>query len=256
MAKKNYLGPSEQELWEFLQEKEIIDTSLVQEIFPDWPKNKIAKVLHRLFRKGYFQRARKNLYFSPKNIKDFYSLGLRIHEGYLGLNSALKFRHLLDYEDFTIFILTKNFQKKIDLKGAQYSLQFIPLQEYFAGFEKIGNFYVSSLEKTFFDCFLKPGLVGYSNLTKALSESKLDWNKFLDYFKLKENRSLCQRTGYILDLMKKEAKFKVPLFVFEYLSKKVKNPVKLAFFGGESKFNKKWKIQDNLGIKNIFSWRY
>lgn len=256
MTKKNYLSRGEQELWEYIREKEIIDIQLVLEIFPEWPKNKIAKLLHHLFRKGYLQRARKNLYYSPLNLKDFHSLGFRIHEGYLGLSSALKFHHLLDYEDFTIFIITKNFRKKIELRGTQYSLQFLPFKEYFAGFEKKDGFYVSSLEKTFFDCFLKSGMVGYGSLTKALSESKLDWNKFLSNFKLKENRSLCQRTGYILELMKQELKFKVPDFVFGHLLPKVRNPVKLASFGGSSKFNKKWKVQDNLGIRNIFSWRY
>ncbi|MFH1637299.1 MAG: hypothetical protein ABIB71_02635 [Candidatus Woesearchaeota archaeon] len=254
MIEKNYLAREEQKIWEYIQNKEIVDNGLVKDIFPELSENKKNKILHSLFKKGYLQRARKDLYYNQKELRSFYHLALRIRGGYIGLGSALRHYNLIEYEDFTISVMTKSFRKKIELKGTQYTLQFIPLKELFTGFEKKEGIYISSIEKTLFDCFLKPGSVGLTNLTKALYNAKLDWHKFISFFKLADNNSLCQRAGYILGLMKKRTGLKVPSFVFEFLMKRVKNPVKLVTFAGKSVFNKKWMLQDNIGEENILSW--
>ena len=256
MNKKNYLTRGEQELWEFIKDKEIIDNELIRQIFPDMPENKRNKMLHNLYKKKILKRARKDLYYNPMELKSFYKLALKIKEGYIGLSSALRYYNLIEYEDFTIFIMTKDFQKKLKLKGMQYDIEFIPLKGLFTGFDKKNNIYISSIEKTLFDCFLKPRLIGFAGITKALYDAKIDWNKFISFFKMTNNHSLYQRTGYILELMKKKNKLKVPSFFFEFLIKKVKNPVKLMPIAAKSKFNKKWKVQDNVGEKNILSWWY
>ena len=256
MDKKNYITREEQKIWEYIKNKGILDNELVKNIFPDVSKNKRNKILHSLHKKGYLKRARKDLYYNPNELKDFYKLALRIKDGYIGLSSALRYYNLIEYEDFTIFVMTKNFQKKIALKGTQYSIEFIPLKNLFTGFEKKEDIYISSIEKTLFDCLLKPRFVGFANITKALYDAKLDWSKFISFFKLAENNSLCQRTGYVLELMKRKTRLKVPSFVFEFLLKKVRNPVKLTPINAKSIFNKKWKVQDNIGEKNILSWWY
>ena len=256
MPKKNYLTRQEQELWEYIKNKEIVDNELVSQIFPEMKANKRNKMLHSLYKKGYLKRARKDLYYNPEQLKSFYTLALKIREGYIGLSSALRYYNLIEYEDFTIFVMTRNSQKKIDLKGTQYSIQFIPLKNLFTGFEKKGDIYISSIEKTLFDCFLKPRFIGFTNLTKALYDAKVNWKSFISFFQPAKNNSLCQRAGYILELMKKKAKLKIPAFVFDSLIKKVKNPVKLMPINAKSTFNKKWKIQDNIGEKNILSWWY
>ena len=256
MDKNNYLSRGEQGLWRFIEDKGIVDTELVRAIFPDMADNKRNKLLHSLCTKGYLKRSRKGLYYNPNKIESFYELALRISEGYIGLSSALRFHRLLDYEDFTIFVMTQSFQKKFDLKGTQYTAEFIPLHNLFTGYEKHERMYVSSVEKTLFDCLLKPGYVGYANITKAFYSADIDWLKFIDFFKLTENRILHQRTGYILELTKKYTKKNIPNFAFGYLLKKVDKPAKLAAVRAKSVFNSKWKIQDNLGEKNILSWWY
>lgn len=256
MSKKNYLTDEEQNVWEYIKDKEIVDNELVKQIFPDMKENKRNKILHSLCRKKYLRRARKDLYYNPLNLRNFYQLAMRIKEGYIGLSSALRYYNLTEYEDFTIFVITRNFRKRIDLEQAQHTIQFIPLHNLFTGFEKKEDMYISTVEKTLFDCLLKPRLVGFTNITKALYDVNIDWHLFLSFFKQTKNNSLCQRTGYILELMKKSTKLKVPQFVFEFLLKKVKNPVKLMPSKAPSKFNKKWKVQDNIGEKNILSWWY
>ncbi len=249
MVKFNYLSRREQEIWDLTQDKEILDKELLEQIFPEYLPNKI---LFNLAKKGFLKRARRDLYYNPLKLSDFNLLALKIRSGYIGLSSALKYYGLLDYEDFTIMVMTTNFQKKRTLPGTKYTLNYIPLKHLFCGYEKKESIYVSSLEKTFFDCFLKPNYVGYTNLTKALYQTKIDWQKFLGFYET-ANNSICQRTGYILDLMKK-TKLKVPVFVLDYLLKRVKSPVKLG--KGKSLYNKKWKIEDGMGEKNILSWWY
>ncbi len=254
MDKKNYLTNVEQMLWGFIRDKKLVDNELVQQVFPDFSENKRNKLLNSLSAKGYLQRARRDIYYNPQRLNDFYTLALRIKEGYIGFGSALRHYNLLEYEDFAMLVATKNFRKKIELKGTQYTIQFVPLHHLFVGFEKKNDIYVSTIEKTFFDCFLKPRFVGFTNLTKALYDAKIDWHEFIRYFTLTKNNALCQRTGYILELMKKTTKLEIPSFVFAFLLRRVKHPVKLLPIRGRSMFNKRWKVQDNLGEKNILSW--
>ena len=256
MAKKNYITREEQKIWEYIKDKEIINNELVKRIFPDISKNKRNKILHNLYRKGYLKRAQKDLYYNFLELKSFYKLALNIREGYIGLSSALRYYNLIEYEDFTIFVMTKDFQKKMVLKGTQYSIEFVPLNSLFTGFESEEDIYISSIEKTIFDCFLKPGFIGFTNITKAIYDAKIDWNKFIKFFKLTENNALHQRTGYILELMKAKTKLDIPSFVFKFLLRKVKNPVKLTSSNAKTVFNKKWRIQDNIGENNILSWWY
>ncbi len=256
MHKKNYLSPQEQQVWELLQDKEILTSEQLQQVFPEHSPHRINRLLSHLHKKNYLRRIRKGEYYNPRAIKDFYSLALKLKEGYIGLSSALRHHNLLDYEDFTIFIITQKFRKSIKLEGTQYVLKFLPLQP-FTGFKKKDNIYISTPEKTLFDCFLKPTQVGYSNLTQAIYRLKsINWKEFLSYFSATDNSSLYQRTGYILEMMKRELNLKVPAFVLNFLASKVKMPVKLVSGIGNTTFNSKWKVQDNLGQGRILSWRY
>lgn len=254
MIKENYLVLEEQRIWCYIKDKDIINNESLAQLFPDWKENKRNKILHSLYRKKYLLRARRDLYYNPEKIQTLYSVALQIHEGYVGLHSALKWYNLSDYEDFTIIIITKNFQKKISMKGSQYEIHFIPLHNLFMGYERKDGIIVSNLEKTFFDCFLKPNMVGYSIITKALFDAEINWKLFISYFAEADNSALYQRTGYILELLQKKTKKKIPPFVFETLKKKIKNPVRLLAVPGQTTYNSDWKVQDNIGEEKILSW--
>ena len=254
MLHKNYLSREEQRLWEYIEDKDIIDTEMVRLVFPDFKETKINKLLHNLAKKEYLQRARKDLYCNPEQLKSYHKVALRIRTGYIGLSSALRYYNLIPYEDFTIFVITESYRKKVDIKETKYTLQFIPLGKFFTGFEKKDEIYISSIEKTLFDCLLKPRSIGLANISQAFYEAKIDWHKFISFFKLTKNNSLYQRTGYLLELLKKKTKLKVPGFVFKFLLKNVKYPVKLTPNKTQSKFNKKWLIEDNIGEDKILSW--
>ncbi|MFH1510086.1 MAG: type IV toxin-antitoxin system AbiEi family antitoxin [Candidatus Woesearchaeota archaeon] len=254
MNKKNYLSHIEQELWEQLKDKEIVDNELLSIIFPDIPKASQNKVLHTLFSKGRIQRAKKGLYYNPNRLTSIHKLALAIGSGYIGLSSALRHHGLLDYEDFTVFVITRKLRKNVNLK--EYSIKFIPLGGLYTGFKKDGEIYVSTVEKTIVDCLQKPRHVGLSNITKAISEAKIEWKEFERFLAMTKNKSLHQRTGYLLDMLQNATGLTVPHSLMNNLLKSASQPVKLASGKSSSTFNHKWKVQDNVGEKNILSWWY
>lgn len=255
MVKKNYLSKAEQYIWEYLSQKEIIDTELVAEIFPEFSSHKINQLLYNLSKKGYLCRARRDFYYNPATITSFYQLALRLHPGYIALSSALRYYHLLEYEDFTIFIITRSFRRKMDLKGTKYTLSYIPFGALYLGYEKKDDIYISTLEKTLFDCLKKPSLLGVSTIVKAFYEAgNIDWQQFLSFFRQVKASAICQRTGYLLELLHTETKKKIPREVLTFFLSKVRSTVKLGSSTGPTEYNSKWKIQDNIGKEKIFGW--
>jgi len=251
MAKINYLTRQEQWIWEHIKEMEYADNQLIKDLFPELNNNSRNKILHNLNKKGFIQRARKDLYYNPKKINGFHELALKIHEGYIGLSSALREYNLIEYEDFTIFVITKNFRKKIQLKRTQYEIEYIPFKKLFTGYKKQNNIYISDIEKTIFDCFLKSNKMGYPNLIKAIIDADIDWNKFISYCSLKKNKAIHQKMGYVLDLINSRHKKIIPKFVFDYFQKDIKFPIKLINSRGKTIFNQKWKIEDNINMRAV-----
>jgi predicted transcriptional regulator of viral defense system len=255
MLEKNYLTPNEQRLWEYIKDKDIVDSELAGQIFPDMGEAWRDKALHGLHKKGCLKRAKKGLYFNPERLEDPYGIALRIREGYIGLGSALSFYKLSGYEGFGVSVMTRGFRKNTPLEGTGYTIEFIPLGKLFTGFSRQGGIYVSSVEKTLFDCFLKPAKVGFSNIAWAVCEAEPDWRGFLGFFKLTDNKALRQRAGYILRLVQTEAGKDIPEYVFRELQKGVDSPARL-FGPGAGRYDREWKIQDNLGKERILPWIY
>jgi predicted transcriptional regulator of viral defense system len=250
MAKINYLAPTEQEIWSLINEKEYIDNELIRLVFPDKSPEYVRKILHSLWKKGYLKRVQRDFYVHPEQV-DYWALALRLHEGYLGLSSALRLHNLIDYEDVSIYVMTKEDYNKINF--GEHEIIYLPLGAAYTGFKQYGKYTASTPEKTIFDCLLKANLVGYGIITKAIySSSSFDWDEFLAFFRMTDNKSLHQRTGYILELLESEAKMKIPKHVIPYLKSQRGNNVHLG--EGKTVFNKDWNIQDGLGREKIIGW--
>ncbi|AFK22075.1 type IV toxin-antitoxin system AbiEi family antitoxin [Pyrococcus sp. ST04] len=176
--------------------------------------------------------------------------------GYIAFSSALRLYGLIEYEPFTIFVATprKSGEKEI----GEYTIKAVALGEKATGMTLKNGIYTSTLAKTFFDCFYKPGYCGsYSKVTKALYEAeKIDWDEFLSYFKRFASDSLCQRTGYILELVKNLG-VNVPEDVIEYLRSRVKTWTKLVpTLPSRGRGIREWKLIDNFGKERILGWAY
>ena len=261
MMKNYYLSRTEQELISILKSVDIVTIEEIKELFPRLGKDMIKKVLSNLVRKGYLYRLKKGIYLVNEEpgkplIKNPYQIALVLFPGYIAFSSALRLYGLIEYEPFTIFVATprKSGEKEI----GEYTIKAVALGEKAVGMIIKNGVYTSTLAKTFFDCFYKPSYCGgYSEVTKALYEAeKIDWDEFLGYFKQFASNSLCQRTGYILELVKNLG-VNVPEDVIEYLRSRAKTWGKLVpTLPSRGKSVRGWKLIDNLGKERILGWAY
>ena len=239
---------------------DIVNSNEIKDIFPGLKPYQVNKVCSSLSSKGYLHRLKKGAYLvqkKPSNIpviKNAYKIALALFRGYIGFSSALRLYDLIDYEPFTIFVVTGN--RSMEKIIGEYTLKYVAMGDKATGMTYYNGVYVSTTAKTFFDCFYKPQYGGgYSTITKALYDADIDWNEFLGYFGLVSN-SLCQRTGYVLDLLG-DATSVVPTDVLDYFKNRIKNNTRLLPSGSsKGKYIKEWMLLDNLGKENILSWWY
>lgn len=247
-------------LYNTILSAEIESTKEMKNVLPDLKPHEIDRISSKLSLKGYLHRLKKGTYIvqeKPTNtpiIKNPYKIALALFKGYIGFSSALRVYDLIDYEPFTIFVITKN--KSREKKIGEYTFKSVAMGKRAVGMAYYKGIFISTISKTFFDCFYKPQYGGgYSTITKALYETNIDWDEFIKYFELSSD-SLCQRTGYVLDLMGKETG-KVPEYIIEHLKKRIKNNTKLLPSGsGSGTYVKDWMVLDNLGKENMLSWWY
>ena len=115
--------------------------------------------------------------------------------------------------------------------------------------------YISTIEKTFFDCFYKPQYAGgYQEIIKALSNTpKIHWDQFLTYFERFASNALFQRSGYILDLLIEQNMIHPPNYVLKTFKNHIGNTTRLLpSKGSKGRYVKEWKLVDNLGGNTFF----
>jgi len=260
MDKNIYLSRQEQMIFNVISSTDIAYIDEIADLFPNVKPNQINKICSGLSSKGYLYRLKKGVYLvqmKPSDIpaiKNPYKIALALFKGYIGFSSALRMYDLIDYEPFTIFVITKN--RSMERRMGEYTFKSVAMGKRATGITYYNGIYTSTLAKTFFDCFYKPQYGGgYSTITKALYDADPDWNEFVNYFEL-ESGSLCQRTGYVLELLGKETG-KIPEDVLSYFRKRVKNNTKLLPSGqAGGQYIKEWMVLDNLGKEHILSWWY
>jgi len=220
-------------------------------------------LLHRLEKKGWITSVRKGVYLrlpavaakeGKAYVEDPFSVALKIFDGCLAFQSALRVHGLSEYQPFTIFVATKGKSETLNLLE-QYDIKVIKLGKRYTGFEKRDGYRVSSLAKTFFDCFYHPQYAGgYPEVLKALhSCEQLNWDEFLSYLKKFASASLCQKVGHLLTLLQ-ETGYKIPEKVIDYLRERVSVKTRLEPKTSGGKLNKEWLVIDNLGREKLLSW--
>ena len=260
MNKNTYLSKQEKLIFIVISSLDIVHTGEIKDLFPDLKPYQINKICHSLASKGYLHRLKKGVYLVQKNpseipvIKNPYKIASVLFKGYIGFSSVLRIYDLLDYEPFTIFSVTAN--RSMEKRIGEYTFKSVAMGKKATGMTYYKDVYVSTIPKTFFDCFYKPQYAGgYSAITKALYDVDMDWDEFTGYFRLASS-SLCQRTGYVLELFGEETD-KIPEEVLHYFRKRIKNNTKLLPSGRSTgRYMKEWMLLDNLGKENILSWWY
>jgi len=260
MQKKNYLSKEEQIIYSIINKTDVIDHTQIKEIFPNYSSQKINKLCHNLISKGYFHPVKRGVYIvneAPSEkpvISNPFKLVSYINKGYIGFSSALRLYDLMSYEPFTIFIVTQN--KSNELTVGNYLFKTVSIGKKATGATFYKNVYISTIEKTVFDCFYKPQYAGgYREFVKALTNiKKIDWDQVLNYFNKFASNSLFQRTGYILELLQNENYIHLPKHILKEYKKHIGNTTKLIPSGtSNGKYIKQWKLVDNLSKKTILS---
>ena len=249
----------EQMVFNAISSYDLITVDEITDLMPGHNELTINKACSSLASKGYLYRLQKGAYIVQKKpsgapvIKDPYRIALTLFKGYIGFSSALKIYGLIDYEPFTIFVVTSNKSREIPI--GEYVFKAVAMGKRAVGITYYNGVYTSTVAKTFFDCFYRPQYGGgYSTITQALDGVEgMDWGEFLQYFDLASD-SLCQRTGYVLNMFDRETQ-KIPVHVIDYFRKRIKNNTRLLpSGGGEETYSREWMVLDNLGKENIMSW--
>ena len=260
MDKKNYLSKEEQILFSTIKKADVIDNSFIKEIFPNYTSQKINKICHKLISKGYLYKIKKGRYIVNENpsdkptIIDPFKIAPYVNKGYIGFSSALRLYDLINYEPFTIFIVTPKKSEEIEI--GNYLFKTVSIGKKATGTTYYKNLYISTIEKTFFDCFYKPQYAGgYKEIINAISNKpNIKWDKLLYYFEKYASNSLFQRTGYIIELLIEKKIIDPPKYFLDTFKRNIGNKTKLIpTKQSKGSYIKQWKLIDNIGRKELIS---
>ena len=135
----------------------------VEEIFPNLKPSQTNKICSYLSSKGYLHRLKRGIYLVQERpsavpvIRNQYKTALALFKGYIGFSSALRVYDLLDYAPFTIFVVTVN--KSREKRVRKYTFKAVPIGKRAVGLTYHKGIYLSTISKTFFDCFLQTAIL-------------------------------------------------------------------------------------------------
>jgi len=229
-------------------------------------KDYLYVVINRLARKGWITGVGKGVYLrlpagtaleGRAYLEDPFEVGLKMYPGYLAFQSALRIHGLSEHEPFTVFVATRNKSETTPLLE-HYEIRAVKLGRRLAGFEEKGKYMVSTKAKTFFDCFCHPQHAGgYPEVLKSLHRAEeMDWTEMERHLGDFGSSSLCQKIGYMLSLLRREAGYEPPTDFMEYLEGRIKNKTRLDFALGGGRYVKEWMVTDNIGARKLLSWWY
>lgn len=142
----------------------------------------LKTTLSRLAKKGKVVRLKRGVY-SAVPLRDVFVCVQNVFNGYLGFSSALYLHGLIPEQPFQVTIVTFNTSKAKSLAG--FVAKAIALKGKAIGFERKGDYVLSTRAKTLFDCLYLPRLaVEKEKLLEAFSQARLtanEWREFDGY---------------------------------------------------------------------------
>lgn len=149
-----------------------------------WDADTLKTTISRLNKSGRIIRLKRGVY-STYPMRDAYVCAQETFNGYLGFSTALYLHKLITETPFTITVVT-TFKSQAKEFG-RYEFRAVALKEKAVGFERKGEYVVSTRAKTLFDCLYLPKYgIGENKLIEAFKETKLsktEWREFDIYLK-------------------------------------------------------------------------
>lgn len=142
----------------------------------------LKTTLSRLKKSGRVLILKRGIY-SANPMKDIYFCAQNTFNGYLGFSTALHLHKLIAEMPFTITVVT-TFNSKTKSIG-EYEFRAVALKEKAVGFQKTGNYVLSTRPKTLFDCLYLPKYAvereKLIELFRRANLTKEEWKEFDNY---------------------------------------------------------------------------
>lgn len=256
VKKMESLSPTEQKIYSNLYSERVISTKDVKDILGD--SHKTADYITNLREKGYLQKIRKGIYtvVPPSLIgkeynPDKFHVARKLKEEYcISYHSALELHGIAQSSYKTVWITVKNYSKSFTYKSIDY--KFTTTKHYFGHTEKDyqgASIKVSDREKTLLDCIRRPKRAGgIEETVKSLNNlPSVNWEKLTRYLKKFNEKTLCQKTGFILE----EIDIETPKEIHRFLSDKIGEKTPYLDKNKESRYNKKWNLMVPKNLKEL-----
>lgn len=144
----------------------------------------LKTTLSRLNKSGRIIRLKRGVY-SSNPMKDAYACAQAVFNGYLGFSTALYLHGLIMEIPFTITVVTATTSKTRTF--GEHEFRAVALKGKAVGFERNGDYVVSSRAKTLFDClYMPPYSVEKQKLIDSFREAGMsakEWAEFRYYVK-------------------------------------------------------------------------
>lgn len=257
------LTPREQKVYKALYTQEIFNLKEIGKILKNYKQT--LRVVKSLLDKKYIQKIKRGLYvivpyeiapdkenrYSPNK----YLIASRLIRPYFfSHHSALEIHGVANSVFFTVFLSSDKGVRDFTYKNITYKTiktsSFFGLQDKIYAHRKIK---VSDKERTFLDCLRSLKYAGGLEefLKSVTGFPSLDFKKLSLYLKKFNEKSLYQRTGYILELLKDE--FRVKEIFLEKLKKQVTDKTYYldSLTKGSCKKIKEWNLMVPKNIKEL-----
>ncbi len=160
----------------------------------------LRTTLSRLGRSGRIIRLKRGVY-SANPMRNAFACAQAVFGGYIGFSSALYLHKLITEVPFVVTVVTSRLSKAKRFGG--YEFRAVALREKAVGFERKGEYVLSTRAKTLFDCLYLPRYsVEEGKLLEAFRAANLakgEWREFRGYV---SKFASAADSGMMLDFMR------------------------------------------------------
>ena len=174
-----------------------------------------------------------------------------VYPSYVSYWSALHFHNLTEQVPRTVFIATTLQHSPVDFNGSRFVYVHLMPHKFFGYQREPGDLplLVADVEKAIVDSLDQLRYAGgLSEAAKAIAKAgdRLELEQIVDYANRMNNRSLCSRLGYLLQLVNRPVEGLNTSLSFVLL-----DPASKA----EGPYDHRWRVRVNVPEQTLLSWR-
>lgn len=222
------------------------------------PRTKAYQLINSLKRRGFISKVEKGKYVllgfeGEKVLSNPFFIATRIaHPAYISYWSALHFYGFTEQVPLMVYVVTTRKKKPLHFNGVVY--KYIVVQPYkFFGYRReiLGDLpvLIADKEKAIIDSLDQMRYAGgLVEVAKCLynAREELDLEKLVEYANAMQNKSLCSRLGYLLELFGCPVEGLAIAGTFVKLDPEGEN---------EGSYYPRWRLRLNIPGDKLLAWR-